>query len=87
MEKDSFDLVFMDVQMPVMDGVEATAAIREKEKATGTHIPIVAMTAHAMAGDRQRFLESGMDGYVSKPVHSQELFDAIETALSPGATP
>jgi CheY-like chemotaxis protein len=87
MEKDSFDLVFMDVQMPVMDGVEATAAIREKEKATGTHIPIVAMTAHAMAGDRQRFLESGMDGYVSKPVHSQELFDAIETALSPGTTP
>jgi two-component system sensor histidine kinase/response regulator len=87
MEKDSFDLVFMDVQMPVMDGVEATAAIREKEKSTGTHIPIVAMTAHAMAGDRQRFLESGMDGYVSKPVHSQELFDAIETAFSPGATP
>jgi two-component system, sensor histidine kinase and response regulator len=87
MENHSFDLVFMDVQMPVMDGVQATAAIREKEKATGTHIPIVAMTAHAMAGDRRRFLESGMDGYVSKPVHSQELFDAIETALSPAATP
>lgn len=85
LERDHFDVVLMDVQMPVMDGVEATAAIREKEKASGDHIPIVAMTAHAMAGDRQRFLESGMDGYVSKPVHSHELFEAIETVLSPAA--
>jgi CheY-like chemotaxis protein len=87
LERDRFDVVLMDVQMPVMDGVEATAAIREKEKRTGDHIPIVAMTAHAMAGDRQRFLGSGMDGYVSKPVRSQELFDAIETVLAPAAGP
>jgi two-component system sensor histidine kinase/response regulator len=59
--------------------------MREKEKGTGEHIPIVAMTAHAMAGDRQRFLGSGMDGYVSKPVRSQELFDTIETVLAPAA--
>ena len=85
LERDHFDVVLMDVQMPVMDGVEATAAIREKERATGAHIPIVAMTAHAMAGDRQRFLESGMDGYVSKPVHSLELFEVIETVLTPAA--
>ena len=81
MEGARFDVVLMDVQMPVMGGVEATAAIREKERATGEHVPIVAMTAHAMAGDRQRFLESGMDGYVSKPVNPQELFDVIETVL------
>ena len=87
LERDRFDVVLMDVQMPVMDGIEATAAIREKERATGAHIPIVAMTAHAMAGDRQRFLESGMDGYVSKPVHSQELFEVIETVLAPAAAP
>jgi two-component system sensor histidine kinase/response regulator len=87
LERDRFDVVLMDVQMPVMDGVEATAAIREKEKATGEHVPIIAMTAHAMAGDRQRFLETGMDGYVSKPVHSQELFEAIESALEPATAP
>ena len=87
LERDRFDVVLMDVQMPVMDGVEATAAIREKEKATGAHIPIVAMTAHAMAGDRQRFLDSGMDSYVSKPIHLQELLDAIENVLSPAAAP
>jgi two-component system sensor histidine kinase/response regulator len=77
-----FDLILMDVQMPVMDGVEATAAIREKERTTGEHVPIVAMTAHAMAGDRMRFLNAGMDGYVSKPIHLQELLDAIESVLS-----
>ena len=85
LERGRFDVVLMDVQMPDMGGVEATAAIREKEKVSGNHIPIVAMTAHAMAGDRQRFLESGMDGYVSKPIHSRELFEAIETALTPVA--
>jgi CheY-like chemotaxis protein len=68
--------------MPVMDGIEATAAIRQTEKTTGQHIPIVAMTAHAMAGDRQRFLKAGMDGYVSKPIHSRELLEAIELVLS-----
>jgi two-component system, sensor histidine kinase and response regulator len=87
LERDRFDVVLMDAQMPVMDRVEATAAIREKARATGAHISIVAMTAHAMAGDRQRFLESGMDGYVSKPDHSQELFEVIETVLTLAAGP
>ncbi len=78
---DTFDLIFMDVQMPTMDGVEATSMIREMEKSSGSHVPIIAMTAHAMAGDRQRFLASGMDGYVSKPIHARELFEAIESVL------
>ena len=81
-QENTFDLILMDVQMPVMDGVEATAAIREKERTTGKHVPIVAMTAHAMAGDRMRFLKAGMDGYVSKPIHLQELLEAIESVLS-----
>jgi len=78
LEKDTFDVVLMDVQMPVMDGFEATAAIREKEKGTGKHRPIIAMTAHAMKGDRDRCLAAGMDGYVSKPIQPQELFEAVE---------
>ena len=81
-KENTFDLILMDVQMPVMDGIEATAAIRQIEQTTGLHIPIVAMTAHAMAGDRQRFLKAGMDGYVSKPIHSRELLEAIESVLS-----
>ncbi len=86
LQQDRFDVVLMDVQMPFMDGVEATEAIRTRELATGNHIPIVAMTAHAMSGDEQRFLKSGMDSYVSKPVHPQELFDAIHDALSAAAS-
>jgi PAS domain S-box-containing protein len=74
---ETLDLVLMDVQMPEMDGFEATAAIRQNERATGAHIPIIAMTAHAMKGDRERCLERGMDGYVSKPILRQELFEAI----------
>jgi CheY-like chemotaxis protein len=86
LEKQTFDLILMDVQMPEMDGYEATTAIREKEKATGTHVPIVAMTAHAMAGDRERCLAAGMDNYVSKPIRSQELFAAIAACgPAPGA--
>jgi CheY-like chemotaxis protein len=72
----------MDVQMPEMDGLEATAIIRANEKAKGTHIPIVAMTAHAMIGDREQCLEAGMDGYVSKPISTQELSKAIDAALA-----
>jgi len=76
-----FDLVLMDIQMPRMDGFEATAAIRESEKLTGGHIPIVAMTAHALVGDRERCIASGMDGYVSKPIRTSELFATIERVL------
>ena len=80
--KQNFDLVLMDAQMPVMDGFEATAAIRRLEEATRAHIPIIAMTAHAMVGDRQRCLQAGMDGYLAKPVHAHELFETIETVLA-----
>jgi CheY-like chemotaxis protein len=72
-----FDLVLMDVQMPEMDGFDATRAIREREAGASRRIPIVAMTAHAMAGDRERCLEAGMDDYVSKPITPTELFEAI----------
>src|SRR5687767_5792203 len=67
-ESRSFDLILMDVQMPEMDGLEATMAIRNRERGTDRHIPIVAVTAYALVGDRERCLEAGMDGYVTKPV-------------------
>jgi CheY-like chemotaxis protein len=73
-----FDLVLMDVQMPEMDGFEATAAVREMEKAKGAHIPILAMTAHAMKGDRERCLAAGMDGYIAKPVRGHDLVKEID---------
>ncbi|MBN1824813.1 MAG: response regulator [Candidatus Eisenbacteria bacterium] len=76
--EEPFDLVLMDLQMPKMDGIEATAAIRAREKETGVHVPIIAMTAHAMSGDRERCLEAGMDDYVSKPIQMKELTAAIE---------
>jgi two-component system, sensor histidine kinase and response regulator len=78
LEQGGFHVVIMDVQMPVMDGLEATKIIRNREEGTGAHVPIVAMTAHAMKGDRDRCLEAGMDGYVSKPIALQELYEAIE---------
>ena len=77
-----FDLVLMDVQMPEMNGFEATQAIRERERGTGRHVPIVAMTAHAMKGDRERCLETGMDAYVSKPIRAVELFAAIDEVMA-----
>jgi len=73
-----FDIILMDVQMPEMSGLEATAAIRQRERGTETHVPIVAMTAHAMSGDRERCLEAGMDAYVSKPLRSDELLATID---------
>jgi CheY-like chemotaxis protein len=72
----------MDIQMPVMDGFEATAAIRAKEKLTGGHIPIIAMTAHALKGDQERCIAAGMDRYISKPIRTSELFSTIESMLS-----
>jgi CheY-like chemotaxis protein len=78
-----FDVVLMDVQMPEMDGFEATTAIRGREKATGGHIPIIAMTANAMKGDREACLAAGMDGYVSKPFRAGELYRTIEGAVAP----
>jgi two-component system, sensor histidine kinase and response regulator len=77
--KGGFDLVLMDVQMPEMDGLRATAAIRRAEEVTGTHVPIVALTAHAMKGDREACLAAGTDEYLSKPVNATELFALIET--------
>ncbi|MFM9961566.1 MAG: response regulator [Planctomycetaceae bacterium] len=76
--KPPFDAVLMDVQMPDMDGFEATAAIRANEQLSGGHVPIIAMTAHAMKGDRERCLAAGMDGYVAKPLQAQELFEVVE---------
>jgi two-component system, sensor histidine kinase and response regulator len=79
----TFDLILMDVQMPEMDGFEATVAIRAREQTTGRHVPIVAMTAHAMQGDRERCLEAGMDGYVAKPIQAKELLRAIAAHVAP----
>jgi two-component system, sensor histidine kinase and response regulator len=72
----------MDIQMPEMDGLQATAAIRRGELMSGKHIPIIAMTAHAMTGDKERCLEAGMDGYISKPLRVEDLFSTIEEVLS-----
>jgi two-component system sensor histidine kinase/response regulator len=79
LEKQSFDIVLMDVQMPEMDGLKATIAIREGERISGNHIPIIAMTAHAMASDKESCLEAGMDGYLSKPLKAKDLFAAVES--------
>jgi len=87
LEREQFDIVLMDVQMPEMGGFEATAAVREQEETTGGHIPIVAMTAHAMKGDRERCLEAGMDDYVTKPIKPDVVLDVIQRrALSPDAS-
>ena len=78
LERETVDLVLMDVQMPEMDGLEATAAIREKEKKTGHHLPIIALTAHAMKGDREKCLAAGTDDYLTKPIRTADLFAVVE---------
>jgi CheY-like chemotaxis protein len=80
--RQSFDVIFMDVQMPDMNGFEATAAIRLAEAGTDERTPIVAMTAHAMKGDRERCLAEGMDDYVSKPISPATLFAAIDRLVT-----
>jgi len=77
----NIDLVLMDVQMPEMDGLEATAAIRQRERSSGRHTPIVAMTAHALNSDEERCLSAGIDAYISKPIRTNELFATIERLL------
>jgi CheY-like chemotaxis protein len=81
LEQTSFDLLLTDMQMPGMDGFELTAAIRAGEGKTGAHLPIVAMTALAMKGDQERCLAAGMDGYISKPMRANELFEVVERFL------
>jgi CheY-like chemotaxis protein len=77
-----FDLALMDVQMPEMGGLEATAAIRKRERTTGRHLAIIAMTAHANKGDREKCFAAGMDGYLAKPIQTTALFEAIDAVLS-----
>jgi two-component system, sensor histidine kinase and response regulator len=83
-QSSQFDVILMDVQMPEMDGLQAAACIREKEIESGAHIPIIAVTAHAMKGDRERCLAAGMDGYISKPIKPGELAHAIQTTIPTG---
>ena len=83
--RETFDVVLMDVQMPELDGFETTAAIRERERGTPRHVPIVALTAHAMKGDAERCLASGMDAYLAKPLQAAELVAAIARLAPDGA--
>ncbi len=82
LEEQSFDLILMDIQMPEMDGYEATAAIRARESSTGVRLPIVALTAHAMKGDGDQCLAAGMDAYLPKPMHAEQLYDLLDTLLA-----
>lgn len=77
-----FDLILMDIQMPIMGGVEATSAVRSKKQEIGGHIPIVALTANAMAGHREQYLAAGMDEYISKPIDKKKLFDVINQVIA-----
>ncbi len=79
LERQAFDLVLMDVEMPEMDGLSATRAIRQREEVSGGHVPIIAMTAHAMTEHKANCLAAGMDDYLSKPLEPQRLFAAIES--------
>jgi CheY-like chemotaxis protein len=81
LENESFDLVLMDIQMPEIDGFEAIEIIRKKEGTTGTHSQVVAMTAHAMQGDKERCLAAGVDGYLSKPLKVKEFLAVMQAVL------
>src|SRR5262249_40445783 len=82
LEQRVYDLALMDVEMPKLNGLAACEAVREREKVTGSHIPIIAMTAHAMKGDQEKCLLAGMDDYVSKPIRPEDLLGAIRKALT-----
>jgi len=82
LDREAFDVVLMDVQMPTMDGFEATGIIRRKEEISDAHMPIIAMTAHAMKGDRERCLEAGMDGYIPKPIRAKNLYETVEGTIA-----
>jgi len=82
LERQTFDVVLMDLEMPEMDGMEATVAIRERELTSGGHVPIIAMTAHAMKGFRQRCLQSGMDDFITKPIKPEELYKVVQDAAA-----
>ena len=83
LDHETFDLILMDVQMPVLGGLEAASCIRERERVAGcgARIPIIALTANAMAGDKERCIESGMDEYLTKPIQARDLFATIERVM------
>jgi two-component system sensor histidine kinase/response regulator len=87
LEDDDYDLVLMDIQMPEMDGLAATTAIRERERDSGVHVPIVALTAHALENDRTMCLAAGMDGHLTKPLTVKALTTAIAQSMSAAAAP
>src|SRR6185503_19168657 len=84
-EREPFDVVLMDIQMPEMDGIQATTVIRQREGKSGIRVPIVALTAHAMRGDRERCLAAGMDDYLTKPIRSATLFETLERVARPAS--